>query len=114
MNKEPFIFTYTVPSLDWYDIIKVEIGPDDYTYFRLERRFGPSWWLIGMVYEDDPENGPCWIEKELGQLVGLHLYAFIEWAKSPWGSKIIEVKALSGEFNIIDDIADIARRMQSE
>ncbi len=113
MNKEPFFFTYTKPSLDWYETFNMQIAPDDYTYFRLERRFGPSWWLIGMVYEDDDE-GPAWIETELGELVGSNLYSFIEWAKTPWGSKIIEVKAISGEFNIIDDIADIARRMQSE
>lgn len=109
-QKESFRFTYTVPSLDWYATIAVKIDPDEYTYFRLERRFGPSWWLIAMKYTDD-DSGNYWTEKQVGELRGSDLYRFIEWAKSPWGSKIIEVKAISGEFNIIDDIADIARRM---
>ena len=43
-KKEPFKFEYMMPSLDWFDIIKVEIKPDDYCYFKLERRYGPTWW----------------------------------------------------------------------
>lgn len=108
--KEPFCFSYIVPSLDWFDTKTVTIGPQDYYYFRLERRFGPSWWLIGSNPTDD-DSGHYWTDTQLGELRDCDLYRFIEWAKSPWGSKIVEVKALSGEFNIIDDIADIARRM---
>ena len=112
-QKEPFTFSYTVPSLDWYDTKTVTIAPHDYCYFRLERRFGPSWWLVGSNPTDD-DTGHYWTETQLGELRGRDLYRFIEWARSPWGSKIIEVKALSGDFNIIDDICDLVRRMQSE
>lgn len=113
--KEPFCFSYIVPSLDWYDIKKVTINPQDYYYFRLERRYGPSWWLIGSNPTDD-DSGHYWTDTQLGELQGRDIYRFIEWAKSATrrGSKIVEVKALSGEFNIIDDICDLVRRMQNE
>lgn len=45
--KAPFKFSYTQPSLDWFETINVEIKPDDYYYFKLQRRYGPDWWLIG-------------------------------------------------------------------
>lgn len=47
--KTPFKFSYTQPSLDWFETINVEINPDDYYYFELQRRYGPDWWLIGKI-----------------------------------------------------------------
>lgn len=60
--KAPFKFSYTQPSLDWFETINVEIKPDDYYYFKLQRRYGPDRWLIGQ--NPPPENSTRhdWIE----------------------------------------------------
>ena len=101
-KKEPFKFEYTVPSLDWFDIVKVELQPDDYYYFKLERRYGPSWWLIG---KNPPAAGATdyrWTEKSLGQISDGDLVRFVEWAKCDFGgSRIIEIAAISGSFDIL-------------
>ena len=110
----PFLYSYvdTPPDGGCHTIFGM-IRPDEYTCFRLERRFGLTWWLVGLKLTDD-DKGQYWTEEQICELRDQNLYKFIEWAKSPWGSKITEVKALSTEFNIIDDICDLVRRMQSE
>lgn len=106
MDKEPFSYKYTRPCLDWFDWVSVEIKHDDYCYFRIERRFGPSWWLIGMNPKDEPKYH--WEDTEIGKIGDLDLRRFIEWAKSKNGSKIIEVKAISGSFNIIEEVLKLS------
>lgn len=112
-DNEPFLYSYIDASSGHCNNIFGLIRPDEYTCFRLERRFGLTWWLVGLKLTDD-DKGQYWTEEQICELRGQNLYKFIEWAKSPWGSKITEVKALSTEFNIIDDICDLVRRMQSE
>lgn len=105
MNKEPFSFSYTQPFSDWYRTIDVVIKPDDYYYFKIERRFGPSWWLIG----SNPKNEPKyhWEYTQIGEMSERTLKRFIEWAKDDKGSKIIEFNAISGEFNILEEMIKI-------
>lgn len=107
MNKEPFSFEYIRPCLDWYETIPVVINPDDYYYFRIERRFGPSWWLIG----SNPKNEPNyhWDETQIGEISGAGLRQFIEWAKTENGSKVTEIKAICGTFNIIEEITKVLK-----
>ncbi|HEX3018523.1 MAG TPA: hypothetical protein VHP31_11825 [Caproicibacter sp.] len=106
--KEPFEYEYTQPSLDWYETVQVKIKPDDYYYFRLERRFGPSWWLIGEKPKNEPDYH--WEEKEIGEIGERDLLRFIEWAKDEWGSKIIEVHAISGSFDILEEIKELVSK----
>lgn len=104
IEKEKFEFSYSVPSLDWFEIKKVTIKPDDYCYFRLERRFGPSWWLIGSNPPKDKQKIE-WEDTQIGELEKpADVIRFIEWAKQEKGSKLIEVKAICGSFDIIEEI----------
>lgn len=105
-DKKPFEFSYTVPLLDWFEVIKVKINPEDYYYFKLERRYGPSWFLIGGNPIDKPNYH--WEYKELGQL-GIYgsnseVQRFIEWAKTGKGSRIVEIRTISGSFDIFKEI----------
>lgn len=101
-KKEPFKFEYTMPSLDWYEIIKVEIKPDDYCYFKLERRYGPTWWLIGKNPPPETSNDYRWTEKEIGKISDCDIARFIEWAKCDYGgSRLVEIHAISGSFDIL-------------
>jgi hypothetical protein len=93
-----------MPFSDWYKTIDVVIKPDDYYYFRIERRFG-SWWLIGLTPKDEPKYH--WKNTQIGEMAEHQLKSFIEWAKNEKGSKIIEFKAISGEFNILEEIIKI-------
>lgn len=100
--KEPFRFEYTIPTLDWFDIKQVKIEPNDYCYFRIERRYGPSWWLIGTNPKDEPDYH--WEDTQIGEINERTLQKFIEWSKTERGSKIIEIKAISGSFDILEEI----------
>lgn len=112
-TKEPFKFEYTMPSLDWYDIIKVEIKPDDYTYFKLSRRYGHSWWLVGTNPPSEGAKDYRWTEKEIGRISDRDLVRFIEWAKNDHGgSNLIEISAISGSFDILKEIEKMNRRVK--
>jgi len=101
-QKEPFKFEYAVPALDWYAIKRVEIKPDDFKYFKVQRRYGPSWWLIGMNTKEEPNYH--WEDTEIKEIKTYDLKKFIEWAKTEHGSKIVKIDAISGSFDIIEEI----------
>lgn len=104
-KKESFRFEYTMPSLDWYDIVKVEIKPDDYCYFKLVRRYGPTWWLIGTNPPAEDTKDYRWTEKEIGRIENRDIARFIEWAKLDYGgSKLVEISAISGSFDILQEV----------
>ena len=67
-GKAPFKFSYTQPSLDWFETINVEINPDDYYYFELQRRYGPNWWLIGKNPPIENSTRREWSETALGRI----------------------------------------------
>lgn len=109
-QKESFKFEYTMPSLDWYDIIRVEIKPKDYCYFKLQRRYGPSWWLIGMNPPKDNAKEYKWTEKEIGRISSRDIARFIEWAKNEHGgNNLIQISAISGSFNILQEIEKLLK-----
>ncbi len=108
-EKEPFKFEYTMPSLDWYETINVEIKPKDYTYFKLVRRYGKNtWWLIGMNPPARNSEDYRWTEKDIGRIAVRDIARFIEWAKNDiGGSRLVEISALSGSFDILQEIKDL-------
>lgn len=83
--KAPFKFSYTQPSLDWFETINVEIKPDDYYYFKLQRRYDPDWWLIGQ--NPPPKNSTRleWSETALGRISCRDIAKFVEWARIDGG-----------------------------
>lgn len=109
-DKESFCFSYTVPSLDWFDTIPVKIKPTDYYYFTLEKRFGNSWHLIG-------SNPPLkideskWKETEIGEIGLTDLKRFIKWANCGeyGGSRITAIKTISGDLDIIECLKDLVK-----
>lgn len=106
MEKEPFKFSYTMPTYDWYDTFNVTINENDYGYFRLEHRFGDKnqWWLIGIKCTNERLYRE---EKELGWLYSSEVKKFIEWAKTERnGSKLLEIQAISTSWNLIDLIKE--------
>lgn len=105
--KEPFVYQYTRPSLDWFEYVNVEIKPDDYYYFRLERRFGPSWWLIGMNPKEEPRYH--WEDTQIGEISHYDLKRFMKWAKTDKGSKLIAIKTICGSFDIFEEIAELLK-----
>ena len=111
--KEPFKFSYNVPSLDWYETKNVTINPEDYYYFTLERRFGPSWWLVGKNLKEKPNYH--WETEQIGELERpSDLIKFIKWAETEKGSKITEVRAISGDFNIIKEILKLGKSLEEK
>ena len=106
--KAPFKFSYTQPSLDWFETINVEIKPDDYYYFKLQRRYGTDWWLIGQ--NPPPENSTRreWSETELGRISCRDIAKFVEWARiDGGGSKIVGISAISGDFDLLREIKSL-------
>ena len=100
-EQESFKFEYTTPTYDWFDIKKVEIKPDDYVYFELQRRYGPSWWLVGKNPPDNTAEDYHWTETTIGRISERDISRFIEWAKDGHGSRLIRISAISGSFDIL-------------
>lgn len=107
LEKHPFRFSYNRPVSDWFEEVKVELKHEDYYYFKLERRFGPSWWLIGTNPKENPKYH--WEDKEIGQISDDALRRFIEWAKTGNGSKIIQFKCSGSHFDIIEEVTKLAQ-----
>ena len=100
MSKDPFVFEYTMPSLDWYTTIHKEIEWEDYLYFKIQYRFGPSIWLLGYK----AKNGRFEHEEvELGRLSKSDLKKFVEWCGyesfGSAGSKLIGASVISTGMN---------------
>lgn len=106
-HKKPFNFSYTKPCLDWFDTVNVTLNYDDYYYYKLERRFGPSWWIIGCNTIEKPNYH--WEEKEIGRINDYDLLRFIEWNKTKFGNKIVEIKVINGGFNIFDEVKKLIK-----
>lgn len=102
--KEPFEYDENVPCLDWYTTKHHIINDKDFTYFKLDRRFGPSWWLYGMKFD---ENNCRWEEKEIGEIYDGDLRRFIEWAKTDHGSRIISVHMICGSFDLFAEVGKL-------
>ena len=103
--KAPFKFSYTQPSLDWFETINVEIKPDDYYYFTLRRRYGPDWWLIGQNPPPKNSTNYEWSETSIGRISICDIARFIAWARiEGGGSKIVEISAISGSFDLLQEI----------
>ena len=116
MNKEPFRFSYNTISLDWYDTINVEVKWEDYLYFKIQRRFGPSYWLLG--YKDD-DGRIKHKEIEIGELSSRDLGRFVKWSEyiTPFhqvGSKLIGINVISPSMNLFNAIKEIFSVMDSE
>ena len=107
IQKESFKYSYTRPCLDWFDWVHVEIKPEDYLYFKNQRRFGPSWYLFGSNPKDEPKYH--WETKEIGRVDDGDLIRFIEWAKNDQGSSITEITSIAGSFDIINEITNLLR-----
>lgn len=105
MDKESFKYSYNKTVSDWYEEIHVEIKPDDYLYFRIELRYGPSWWLYGMKVEEKPKYR--WVHTEIGSIFEWDLKRFMEWATDGKGSRIIEIKTMGSDFDIIREISKL-------
>lgn len=109
MNKESFKFSYNIPSLDWYTTKNVEIEWDDYAYFKLEYRYGDTYWLIGYT-----KPGQSYA-KELGEISKNDLDRFIKWCEFDYpdnyhkGNKLVDISVISTGMNIISVIQDIIK-----
>ena len=111
-TKEPFRFSYTSPTSDWFIMHDVVLNPDDYYYYEIQRRFGPSWWLVG---KNPPKenSGLQWSEESIGEISEYSLMRFIEWAKGERGSKITSISAICGSFDILEDIKRILKMLEN-
>lgn len=103
LKKVSFTFEYTMPSLDWYEIIKVEINPEDFYYFRLELRYDNDWWIIGMKPPDSNLSVDKWSEKCIGRLSSRDAARFVLWA----GRKLICIKAISGALDLLKETENL-------
>ena len=103
--KKAFEFDEWKPCLDWYTVEHHIIHDEDFIYFKLDRRYGPSWWLIGMKTVDEPTYH--WEETTIGEINDGDLARFIEWATTSNGSRIVNINMLSGSFNIFAEVGEL-------
>lgn len=113
-NKKPFRFYYTVPSLDWYGVEKVEIEWEEYLYFKIQYRFGQTYWLMGYKEKDGRMKRE---EVEIGRLSRGFLGEFVKWCEFNDGyrtcSKLIGISVISTGMNILDVFGEIQKAAKS-
>lgn len=107
--KKPFEFTYTKPSLDWYEVVEVSIAYDKYDYLALERRYGGSWWVIGKKYIEDKGK---WVSEQIGEIRERDIPKLVEWAEytDRFGHQVSilnEIRAIDGCLNPIREFLRI-------
>ena len=107
--KHPFKFTYTKPSLDWYEDVEVSITYDKYSYLTLEKRYGDSWWLIGKKYIKDEDK---WVQEQIGEIRNEYIPKLVKWAEyiNRFGHKVSilnEVRGIDGCLNPIREFLEI-------
>ena len=112
-SKEPFKFAWVKPTLDWFDIVHVEVEYEDYAYFKLERRFDNSWWLVGTK---PCENDNGFEVVELGEVPAVDVPAFLDWCQHDGGrkSKLTEIESISSDFNVFKELFDIKLKYDSK
>lgn len=101
-KKEKFIFIWTRPCLDWFEQKTIELEEGSYVYYKIQRRFGPSWWIIGINFVGEHKYHRE--ETQIGEINTCDLKRFMYWCKIDGGSKIIEISAIGGNFDIIEEI----------
>ena len=114
--KEPFEFSYTIPCLDWYETINVSILYNQYNYLTLERRYGPSWWLLGDRFNKQLDQ---WERIDIGEISSYDIRRLVEWARFTTrnGSTIsilAGVRAIDGVLNPIDAFLEIMLKGESK
>ena len=115
-EKKPFEFTYTKPSLDWYEDVNVSITYDEYNYLILERRYGGSWWVIGKKYIEDKDK---WVSEQIGEIREWDIPRLVEWAEytNRFGHQVSilkEVGTIDGCLNPIREFLRIMSRYKTE
>lgn len=114
--KKPFEFTYTKPSLDWYENVNVSITFDKYNYLAIERRFGGSWWLLGHKYINDKDK---WIYEEIGEIRESDIPRLVEWAEytNRFGHQVsilTGIRTIDGCLNPIREFLRVMSKYKAE
>ncbi len=114
--KKPFKFTYTKPSLDWYEDVDVSIAYDEYNYLTLERRYSDSWWLLGHKYIEDKDK---WVKEQIGEIRDKDIPRLVEWAEytNRFGHQVSilnEIRTIDGCLNPIREFLRIMSRYKAE
>lgn len=115
-KKKPFEFTYTKPSLDWYEDVNISITYDEYNYLILERRYGGSWWVIGKKHIEDKDK---WVSEQIGEIREWDIPRLVEWAEytNRFGHQVSilkEVGTIDGCLNPIREFLRIMSRYKTE
>lgn len=114
--NNPFEFSYTRPSLDWYEVVNVSITYDAYDYLTLERRYGGMWWVKGKKYIEDKNK---WVSEEIGEIREEDIPRLVEWAEytDRFGHQVSilrEVRAIDGCLNPIREFLKIMSKHKAE
>ena len=109
LDKNTIEFVLYEPVHGGYSSKLVKLEQDTYTYYRVERRYGPSWWLIGINHTESGME-----EEQIGRLTDDQLKKFINWSKfGDIDSKIVSVKAISGTFDVASDLVELMKGKQT-
>ena len=102
---ENFKFNYTKPCLDYYEIVEIEIKPNEFDLLIIERRYGPCWWLLGYKYNKTLEK---WDENQIAEIYNNDIARLIQWCKK--NSLVINARPLEGNLDIIKPCYEIYKR----
>lgn len=115
-EKGPFIFSYTMPSLDWYEDIAVSLPYDKYNYIILELRYGGMWWLLGEKYIKGDNK---WVCEQIGEIRKTDIPRLVKWAEytNKYGHKVsllTNIRTIDGSLNPIREFLTIMSKYDKE
>ena len=99
---ENFKYRYTKPCLDWYYYENVKIGPKQFDYLIIERRYDYTWWLLGYKYDRIEKK---WEENQIGEIYVRDIVRLIDWCNE-CGLKL-NARALTFNLDIIKPCYEI-------
>lgn len=73
---DSFKYKIAKPFLDYYSIETIEIKPNQFDVLIIERRYGPSWWLLGYKYNKEQEK---WDETQIEEIYVDDIAKLIKW-----------------------------------
>lgn len=97
---QDFEFDEFLPSKDVYEVVHHVIRADELSFFHVQRRFGPSWWIFSV------SEG---VDKLIGQIGYCDLIRFLKWEKKLQikGSRIVKFSAASHSIDLARELSTL-------
>lgn len=98
-KKENFTLVCNDWCIDWPTTNDVVINDNDYLGYEIQKRFGPTWWVIGIKKNVKYDLR----QEQFGEVSKSELLRFMRWA----GTRIVSFNCIASNMGLITDLKEI-------